>query len=297
MESIAGLLAAFIAFLAWGFGDYAIQRSVRAIGTIQALFFIGFLGFVGLMPFAWKDIPVLFHDGKGITILATTVVITMLYAVVLLKSFNVGKLSVIEPVMSFELPITIAIGILLLKETVSTIQIVLSCIIFAGLIITVIRREPRHWWQFLKKRKILERGVMLAILGAILSACTNVSTGVLSQESAPLAAIWGVHTSLAIICFFWMASRGEFFQTLAHAKKHWRPVLAESLLDNAAWIAFAYAVVLIPISITVAITESYIALGALLGILLNRERLQKHQYVGIAVTLVAAVILATISGG
>jgi uncharacterized membrane protein len=94
-----------------------------------------------------------------------------------------------------------------------------------------------------------------------------------------------------------MASRGEFFQTLSHTRKHWRPVLAESLLDNVAWIAFAYAVILIPISITIAITESYIALGALLGILLNRERLQRHQYAGIVVTLIAAIILAAISGG
>ena len=42
----AGILAAFLAFLAWGFGDFAIQRSVRRVGAVPALFFIGIFGLV-----------------------------------------------------------------------------------------------------------------------------------------------------------------------------------------------------------------------------------------------------------
>jgi uncharacterized membrane protein len=117
----------------------------------------------------------------------------------------------------------------------------------------------------------------------------------LSQHTKPLAAIWGIDAALTVICLCWMVMRGQMRATFRLARQHWQPVILQGLFDNIAWVAFAYAVTAIPISITIAITESYIALAALLGITINKERLQRHQYVGIAITLIAVIILATIS--
>ncbi|PIS40445.1 MAG: hypothetical protein COT26_03270 [Candidatus Kerfeldbacteria bacterium CG08_land_8_20_14_0_20_43_14] len=189
MSPTAGLLAAFIAFLAWGFGDFAIQRSVRAVGAVPALFFIGAFGLFGLLPFVWSDIPLFFSQGNLDMLLGFTGVATFIYAIFLFKSLGQGKLSVTEPVMSFELPITIAIGILIIGETISSFQLFLTIIIFIGLIITVIHREPSHWWQFFRKHSFLEHRVVLAGIATILSAMTNVFTGVLSQQSKPSLAI------------------------------------------------------------------------------------------------------------
>ncbi|MSS75081.1 hypothetical protein EXS73_02625 [Candidatus Pacearchaeota archaeon] len=65
------------------------------------------------------------------------------------------------------------------------------------------------------------------------------------------------------------------------------------ILDNAAWIAFAYAMVLTPIGIVVALSESYILIGVLLGICVNKEHLQLHQKFGLILALGAAIWLAT----
>ncbi|RJO59536.1 DMT family transporter [Candidatus Parcubacteria bacterium] len=294
MEQIAGLLAAFIALIAWGFGDFAIQRSVRLIGAVPALFFIGSLGCLALLPFAWQDISV-FLKNNILFFLALTAIVTLIYAVLLFESLGRGKLSVIEPVMSFELPATIAIGVLILKEVVNLQQFIFTAIIFAGLVITVIRREPRHWWQFFRRKSVLEHGVFLAIFAVIVSATVNIMTGILSQQTSPLFAIWGIHTIVAFLCVGWMLIQKEVKETFKIAKTHWRPILAQSLFDNIAWLGFGAAVTVLPISITVAITESYIALAALLGIIVNKEKLQRHQYFGICITLIAAIALATIS--
>ncbi|MFA6588634.1 MAG: EamA family transporter [Patescibacteria group bacterium] len=295
MSPLAGLLAAFIAFLAWGFGDFAIQRSVRAVGAVPALFFIGTFGLFGLLPFVWSDISLFFRQSNLVMLFGFTGIVTFVYSIFLFKSLGLGKLSVIEPVMSFELPITIAIGIIIVGEKITSFQLLLAIIIFIGLIITVIHHEPRRWWHFLRKQPLLERGVILAGIATVLSAMTNVFTGILSQHSKPLLAIWGIHTALAILCLLWMIIRKEVRTSFLHAKKHWRPIVIQGIFDNLAWVAYATAVLVIPISITIAITESYIALAALLGIIINKERLQRHQYAGIIITLVAAITLAVVS--
>ena len=52
------------------------------------------------------------------------------------------------------------------------------------------------------------------------------------------------------------------------------------ILDNIAWIAFAWAMTLAPIGIVVALSESYIIIAVLLGMFVNREFLRKHQKIG-----------------
>ena len=49
-----------------------------------------------------------------------------------------------------------------------------------------------------------------------------------------------------------------------------------SFIDNLAWVAFAYATLYVPIAIATGISESYIALAAALGIIINKEKLKKH---------------------
>ena len=295
MSPLIGLVAAFVAFLAWGFGDFAIQKSVRAVGPVQALFFIGLFAFVGLMPFVWKDIPLFFTKQNISTLLFFAGVVTFIYAVFFFESLNRGKISVVEPVMSFELPVTIAIGIFIINEKISSLQLVLIVCVFVGLLFTVIRREPRHWWQFFHKRTLIERGVILAAIATILSGTANVLTGVLSQQSKPLLAIWGISSFFGLISLIWMLIQHDVKTSFNHAKKHWKPIVIQGVLDNLAWIAFASAVIVLPISITIAITESYIALAAILGIVINKEKLQKHQYIGIGITIFSAIMLAVLS--
>lgn len=295
MSPLIGVVAAFVAFLAWGFGDFAIQKSVKVVGAVQALFFVGLFGFIGLFPFVWRDIPLLFSKNNISTLLFFTGIITFGYAVLFFESLNRGKISVVEPVMSFELPVTVAIGIFLINEKVTDIQLLLIVGIFIGLIFTVVRREPHHWWQFLHKRTLLEKGVILAGIATILSGSANVMTGVLSQQSKPLLAIWSIAGFFGLMCLIWMLIQHDVKTSFEHAKKHWKPIVMQGVLDNLAWVAFAAAVTVLPISITIAITESYIALAAILGIVINKERLQKHQYIGIGITIVAAVTLAVIT--
>lgn len=293
-DAFAGIIATFIAALSWGFGDFFIQRSVRKIGSLEALFFIGGFGAVVLLPFVWQDIPALIRSPFALGLLFTTIVVTTFTALVDFEALRRGKLSVIEPVMSFELVFTVAIGLLFLHERVNGTQLLLILLIFCGVFLTVIHREPRRWWQWWRHSSLLEAGVILAGIGAILMAFTNVLTGLSSQATNPLVTIWTIDVGLAVLSLLWVALRGGIGRMVVNARRSWRAVTAQSVFDNTAWLAYSYAVTAIPISITIAISESYIALAALLGILWNRERLQRHQTLGMVLTISAAIILAVL---
>ena len=294
MTLSVGIIAAIIALLAWGFGDFFIQRAIRAIGSYGALFFIGAFGAVFFLPFIWSKVPTLFYP-ENLLILTITLTITFVGAVILFGALKVGKISVIEPVLSLEVLITLFISLFFLREAISSAQIGLIGLVFIGITMTVIHHEQKFWWQWWKKERWLERGVVLALVGALFSALMNTFTALASRGTSPLETMWFVHTGLAIISLGVLGYRGEIKTTIKAAQRHWQDVFAQSALDNVAWVAFAKAALTLPVGITIGITESYVALAAFLGIQVSKEKLKPRQLWGIVIALAAAITLAVIS--
>ncbi len=294
MTMPVGMLAAMIALLAWGFGDFFIQRSIRSIGSYGALFCIGAFGAVIILPFIWRRIPSMFAPDT-LFLLLTTLLITAVGALLLFEALKIGKLSVVEPILSTELMITFVISFFFLRETINTMQTILICGVFAGILLVAAHHEHKHWWQWWKKERLIEQGVILAAAGAFFSALINTFTALASRDTSPLETIWFVHTGIAIISIIVLGYQEKIQSTFRAARKFWKPVLAQSVLDNVAWIAYSKAALTIPIGITVGITESYVVLSSFLGIVIGKEKLRQHQYWGIAIALVSAITLAIIS--
>jgi uncharacterized membrane protein len=288
------MTAALIALLAWGFGDFFIQRSIRAIGSYGALFCIGAFGGILLLPFVWGQIPSMFAPDT-LLLLTSTLLITTVGALLLFEALKIGKLSVVEPILSTELMITFMISVVFLREAINTLQAILICCVFVGILLVAAHHEHKHWWQWWKKERLIEQGVILAAMGAFFSALINTFTALSSRDTSPLETIWFVHTGLAILSIVVLGYQGKIKSTFRAARVYWRPVLTQSILDNVAWIAYAKAALTIPIGITVGITESYIVLSSFLGIALGKEKLRPHQFWGIGITLVAAITLAIVS--
>jgi len=291
-----GLIAAFIAFLMWGLGDFSIQKSVRKVGALEALFWISLTGGVALLPWVANNLSQIFANQQLLSLLLITSIISYIAGVLFLKSLAVGKISVIEAIMSFEVIATALIGIIILKEKVSLLQIILILSVVSGIILVIKKSPPRFFWQrwFLKRR--LEKGAIIAFVSVLIISLMNIFVGLSSQNTNPLTAIWFIHFFIALILLLWFIIKKQTHQLLQKSQKNWRLLLITSILDITAWLAYAFATTKIPISITIAITESYIALAVILGIFINKEKLLKRQLIGVAITILAAIALATISG-
>ena len=174
-----GLLAAFGAMFSWGIGDFLIQKTVRKIGDLESLTYIGIIGSIVLLPFVLQDIDIVFTKSNLILLLILGI-ITFLVAIINFESLKQGKLSVIEVILELELPVTIALGFLFFKESLSLQQLIVIALIFIGLILVATRSS--HWKNFFKR---LEKGVFLGVLTAIGLGVVNFLTAVSSKQVSP----------------------------------------------------------------------------------------------------------------
>ena len=281
---ILPLLFAFGAMLFWGIGDFLIQRVTRKVGNIEALAWIGIIGTIGLLPFAWKDLGLVFSGGNFwlFLLLGAIVFASALFNFEALKK---GKLSVIDVVLEIELPITIFLSFVFFKEVLSLTQAIVIVVIMSGIILIATK-------SFSHFKAKLERGVLIALVASVLYGAVNFLTAVSSKSISPMLAIWAPWMIMTILCLVVIIRREGLGGFISNAKNYKMLILFMGIFDTAAWIFYSHAVHEESISIITAITESYPAIALFLGLWLNKEKILFHQYLGAGLALVGSFVLA-----
>lgn len=289
MPALFGIAFAFVALFAWGFGDFFIQRTTRLVGSWKAIFLIGVVGSVALFPFVRRELAAL--AAPGLLLLGTLGIVVIFTALFDFEALRQGKIAIIEPIVGLELPLTVGLGVTLGREHLVPIQFALIALVFTGIVLAI----TTHHTHLHYHKRIFEKGVILAGVGAIGMALTNFLVGVASQQISPFMTIWFAHSLMAFVCGAYLIATRNFSSLVSDLRHHPKPIVGQSIFDNAGWLAFAFATTLIPISITTTISESYIALAALLGIFINREKLRRHQVIGIALAVIGVLALSYFS--
>ncbi|MDO8492336.1 MAG: DMT family transporter [bacterium] len=282
-----GLIFAFAALIFWVIGDFNIQKATRVVGDWKSLFYIGLVGLIGIFPFVQNQVVGIFKTKEFLLLLILVSVVTLASSLFLLEGLKRGKLSVMEPVFGMELPFTVGFSIFLGGEHLDPLTYVLIAVVFIGLILVVTRsHQDLHF-----HKTLLEKGVIYAAIGSIGMGLTNYLTGLGAQTISPLATMWFVNLFLASTCFIYLSIKGEF-TPIADLKKSGGIIFNESIFDNLAWVSYAVSMTLIPISIATTISESYIVGSVLLGVFLNKEKIQRHQVFGIVFAIAGILILS-----
>ncbi len=279
-----GVLFALGALLCWGFGDFLIQRSTKKFGVWEPLFIITAIGVVMLFPFVASNLAALLA-GEGPLLLLAGII--MLGAGLLqFKAFEEGKMAVVEPILALEVPVTAVLAGLVVGEAVQPFQAVLIFLLVSGLIILSIK--PHH----LSRKAWLERGALLAVGGAFFVGTANFLVGFASRLTDPLLTSWVVTTFLAVVSFAYLLSTKKIIPMLTHLKSQKKLLVSVSIIDNLAWVFYAVSTLFIPMAVAIALSESYIALAVLLGLIINKERILEHQKLGLGLAIASALFLA-----
>lgn len=282
-----GILFAILALISWGLGDFLIQRSTRRFGDWQTLFYIAALGAIFTFPLIIKELPAL--TPLHLIILGCSSAVILVAALLDFEALKIGKISVVEPVYAFEILITTAIAALFIGEILDIWQLVLLIILIIGIFL-VAAKDPS------KLKKISwEKGVWLAALATVNMGIVNFLFGYSGRITSPLMINWFISAVIAVVCLIYLLTRKRGAEIITHFKENYVLIIAVSFFDNVAWIAFSYSALFLPIAIATGISESYIALAALLGIIFNREKLKRHQLIGLVVVIFAAIVLGFIS--
>jgi drug/metabolite transporter (DMT)-like permease len=273
-----GVLAAFLAMVSWGIGDFLIQRCVRKIGVVETLMTIGIVGGIGLLPFVWNDLQQLFLP-ENISLLLGLGIVTFIAAILNFYAYKVGKLSVVEFILEFELPVTIVLGLLFFQEVLGVEQIILMSVIFLGILLVAtgtLSFKKKHW---------AEKGVLVALMAALLMGMVNFLTASAAKSITPLLAIWGPWMVFTLISILIVWKEGKFKVFWKNVRKYPQLIAVTGFVDTLAWASFAVATIHQSLSLSIAITESYPAVALLLGIHFNHEHMKGHQLLGALLAL------------
>jgi drug/metabolite transporter (DMT)-like permease len=284
-----GVLFAIGALFAWGVGDFLIQRSTRKFGSWIALFYITAFGSLFLLPFVYRDIGELFFAHAGLAVLFATSFVMLLASLLNLKALRMGKISVVEPAHALEIPMTALLGIFILGEVLSFWQLFFTVILVVGILFASIES-----WEGLRGMR-LEQGIRYGIFGTIAMAGTNFLFGLSSRLTNPLLVNWFTSFFLAIAAVVYLAWDSRLREIVSYWQANKKLILSVSAIDNAAWIFFAYSTLYIPIAVSTGISESYIALAAGLGLIFNREKLKRHQFLGMGLAVAGVILLSLVT--
>ena len=291
MALLVGILFALSALVCWGVGDFLIQRSARKFGDWETLFVITAFGAIILTPLVYGDVTrlAMAENNTSFFVLLSVSAILMVAALLDFEALKKGKIAIVEPILALEVPVAAIMAFALINEGLGMFEIFLISTLMIG--IALISLKSHH----LKRRIWLEKGAILAAIGALFMGASNFLVGFASRITNPLLTNWFINVFIAMICFYYIMTNKRIGKLVSDFKANTRLLLTVSTFDNLAWITFAFAASLIPIAIAVAISESYIALAALLGLLINREILMKHQKAGLIAALASAVLLSMIT--
>lgn len=149
-----------------------------------------------------------------------------------------------------------------------------------------------------KIRKILtlEKGVVVAILGAIFMGGANFLMEYGGRVTDFVMINFFTDAFIAILCLVYIIYKGKSKSFVSGLGREWRVLLPMAISDKIAWLAFVLSMSLLPIAIAVALSESYIVVAVLLGLFLGHERLFKHQNIGLVGAIIVALVLASTAG-
>lgn len=287
MTPLSGVLLALLALVSWGVGDFLVQRSTRLVGNWAALFLVGTAGVLLFTPIVLPELASLSLESIGLLVFMGIVMVVAF--MVDFEALREGKMAVVEPIIGVETLLTVLAAVLFASERLTPTLTALIALIFIGIVLTV----TREFHHLRYHRRILERGVLFAILSAIGMAASNFLVAESSREISPLLAVWAVSVFRMLVCGGYLLFRQNFGEAVVAVRKHPLVMLGASTLDNIAWLSFAIAATLIPISVATVISGGYMALAVLLGLIIGREQVKPHQKLGIMMVIAGVLILSS----
>ncbi len=286
-----GVLWAFGAMLGWGFGDFLLQRASRKFGIWRPTFFICVVGSIVLAPFIGQGFAMLAVPRNVFLLLGATIAMTIasLFYVEALKE---GKLAVMEPIASAELPIAAILAVALWGESLTFAAWALIALIFVGTALAA----TSHHAQLHYHKRLFEKGMLFATTAALCNAIVSLLIGASAQKAGALFTVWFVWTLQGLIMLAIIFWRGEGKMLRRDLVAAPRTLFAVGALATCGWIAFALASTRISIAIATAIGESYIIIAIILGLFVSHERLKPHQKIAAAFVALGIIALAWITG-
>lgn len=288
------IIFAFVAMVLWGVSDFSMQYFVRKIGRIATLTWVGIFGTVVLFPFVKDDLSIIFNI-NNFYFLFFLGLLHILSALLLFSAFKYGKLSVVETIMIAELPLTIFWGIWFFKETLTLQQTLLVATICCGILLATFRPAKNKLIAMFSRETWIEKGAFFAMGAVLVISLINYFTATNARLTTPYLAIWFPWFIFAVSSLAFIIAKRDIARSFHNLKTNWWVILLMCIANCIAWVTYAISSTKINFSLLSAISLCYPIVAILLGIFVNKEKLSRMQYLGVAVVLFCSLLIGLIS--
>ena len=270
------VLLALVCAGAWGSMEVLLLRSAKDLGALRLNLWLMIFGTALIAPVALVsgsppelgDVPIAIAPalvGLG----AST-----LYMVALRD----GKLSLVSPTVATSGGIGAVLAVLLLGEELTAIQVGGLATAVAGVVLaTASGRSAAS-----------PRGMGWAVISALLFGLYTVTLAVASER---LGAVWAVVayriTGLVVLGAIFAAAR----MSPRVGAQGLRRTSTAAALETVGFLAFTVALTIGPVAVVSVIMGQFSTVAVVLATVVLRERLVRHQWVGVGLMLGATAVL------
>jgi len=99
----------------------------------------------------------------------------------------------------------------------------------------------------------------------------------------------------AILAFTYLLFKKRWKNIVPRSKPFRKLLTVMIIIDITAWLCYSFALSQKELSITTSITESFVVIAMILGIIFNKERIRPIQYLGAAGAVVCSILIGVLS--
>ena len=271
MSLFFGIAAA----LCWGSSDFVAKLAIAKIGYLRATLFMQLVGISFMLLITGTDVGLLLSFPKEAYLAVALGAVNAIATVALFKSFEVGQLSIMSPIASSYPALASILALLFLNEHVTRMRFLGIMCIFAGIVLvsfqrkSTFRAEPKRiaagagyaltafgfmgFLYFALKLVVIDLGGFLPVLVIRLVTASIVGTVLLFSGSRSVS---GPTSVLYLVAFV-------------------------GIVDSLANVAYNIGISVGTVTVVSFVSSLFSAVTILLACALLKERLLRHQIIGI----------------
>jgi drug/metabolite transporter (DMT)-like permease len=286
MSATASILLGIVAMLGFGVADFiakAVLTKTNAIRTALISQSIGSFLYLGA-ALAYDRV---FPSVALVSLALFSGVLSGAALSAYYVSLSLGKASLVAPIFSCLTIVAVVLSLLILRETLTGLQLSAITIVFLGIVLVAFERDDGGH----STRKL---SVTLALSAAVLGGANLILQKWIAESGHYLMGFLLTRISMAALMTPLALISGQETRSDG-ASRNWLKLGLLGLIDVSAFFAWYLGLRVGQVSIVTPIATSSPAITIVLAHLFLKERVRSHQRIGILAIISGIVFLSTVS--
>lgn len=281
MSLVFGVGAAFC----WGSSDFVAKLAVAKIGYLRTTLFMQLVGIAFMFLITGNDVFRLLSFPTEAYLTVGLGAVNAIATVALFKSFEVGQLSIMSPIASSYPALASVLALLLLNERVTQLRLLGIICIFAGILFVSFQRNSIP----LRKPKRIASGIGYALTAFVFMGLLYFALKLVVFDLGGLLPVLVIRlVTVSIVGTVLLCSRTR---SASRPTSFFHLVVFVGVVDSLANVAYNIGISLGTVAVVSFVSSLFSAITILLACAILKERLLRHQIIGIASIMLGIAII------